>query len=160
MAAKKKIPTEYQLNGNSTKYNWNEEFAHKVADKMFNWFNNGKKLRFYSSFPRDDLKITYNQFIRKISEYPQVWDDVQKELDLITTTRLANGMLDGKLPAAPTVQALKHMGLKWNDKMEINHNVKSLGETIQDVWNELENPDKEKKVKIPPSLDDLKKEDS
>ena len=130
--------TEYEKNNNSNKYNWNEEFVQKMADKIFKWFNDDHTLWFYSDFPRIDLKITFNQFLRKMSEFPLVWDDIHSELKLITTTRLATAMLKNRVSVPGAIQALKNMGDKWNDKTDVNLNVKSIGELISDAWSDAE----------------------
>lgn len=143
------LTTEYELNGNSNKYNWNEAFVQKVADKIFLWFNRDESLWFYSDFPRIDLKITFNQFVRKMSEFPLIWDDIHNELKLITTTRLAKAMLTERISVPGAIQALKNMGEKWNDKSEVNLNVKSIGELIQDAWAESATMKAEKKLATP-----------
>jgi len=143
------LQTEYELNGNSKKYNWNEAFVQKVADKIFLWFNRDESLWFYSDFPRIDLKITFNQFCRKMSEYPLIWDDIHNELKLITTTRLAKAMLKEHISVPGAIQALKNMGERWNDKTDVNLNVKSIGELIQDAWSEAGTMKEEKKLAKP-----------
>ncbi len=132
------IKTEFELNNNSNKYTWNESFVQKIADKIFSWFNSDETLWFYSDFPRTDLKMTFNQFIRKMAEYPLIWEDVHNELKLITTTRLAYAMLKNKVSVPGAIQALKHMGERWNDKTEINLNVKSIGELIEEAYGQSE----------------------
>lgn len=140
------IQTEYQLNLNSNKYSWNEAFVQKIADKIFNWFNSDKTLWFYSDFPRQDLHMTFNQFIRKMSEFPLIWDDIHNELKLMTTTRLAEAMLKNKISVPGAIQALKNMGDKWNDKSEVNLNVKSIGELIADAWSNTESVMEDDKI--------------
>jgi len=156
------LTTEYELNGNSNKYNWNENFVQKVADKIFLWFNRDESLWFYSDFPRIDLKMTFNQFVRKMSEFPLIWDDIHNELKLITTTRLAKAMLTERISVPGAIQALKNMGERWNDRSDVNLNVKSIGELISDAWAESSEMKTEKKKLAtptpPPELTDEERE--
>ena len=132
------LTTEYELNGGSNKYNWNEAFVTKVADKIYRWFKRDESLWFYSEFPGNDLDIKFRQFCEKMSEFPDIWNPVHEELKLLTTTRLAKAMLLNQISVPGAIQALKNMGERWNSGSDITLNVKSIGELIADAYTESE----------------------
>src|ERR1017187_3223322 len=84
----------FKENNNSTQYNYNEDFVAKVCQDIFKWFVENEHIYFYSIYPRKYLGITYDTFVRKFKEFPFIFNTIEKELDLITTERLATAMLN------------------------------------------------------------------
>src|ERR1035437_10506607 len=89
----------YEDNNKSTKYNFNEDFATKVANEIFKWFVNNDDIYFYSEFPRKYMGLTYDFFMMKMREFPFIFNNIEKELKIITTERIASQMLKNKVNA-------------------------------------------------------------
>jgi hypothetical protein len=119
-----KVPTFYESNNNSKKYNWNEEFAEKVMEKLYKWFLDSSEI-FYTSFARTELQITHNAMVKRLQEYPEAWIDIRDELDYIVTERLFKQGSTGKIDRELTKLAMKHLGQKWNDAtvVKMEHSV-------------------------------------
>ena len=156
------FPRFYEENGNSSKYNWNEEFVIKVGERIFQWFVSNNNLYHWSTFARENLGMFFDEFVKRMSEYPFIWNKLHKELKLITDERIEATLLSTK-NAYGLTKALKFMGSKtWDDQTTININTKSIADQIGEAYDSLEVENKPLKKEreftfqlIPPKLEEI-----
>lgn len=132
-----KVPSFYEENNKSTKYQWNEDFIIKVSSRLYQWFSQNPHRYFYNDFPAENMGVTWNFFYKKVIEYPLIWKNIETDLKRITTNRIATSAINGKANSQAALKALRHIGEIWSDESTINVNTKSISDQIKEAHDKL-----------------------